>query len=43
MGYSMEITPWFFIKPVLFWTVQPNMRTDMRDIVTLGLETRLSF
>ena len=43
MGYSMEITPWFFVKPVLFWTIQPNMRTDMQDIVTLGLETRLAF
>lgn len=42
LGYSMQVTPYFFIQPKLFYVMNPNLRTDLGDIFTAGVELRLS-
>jgi porin len=43
LGYSMEISPWFTITPMVQYIIQPNTRVDLGDIITVGIATRLSF
>lgn len=42
LGYSMQVTPYFFIQPKLYYLLNPNLRTDLGDIFTAGVELRLS-
>ena len=42
LGYSMQVTPYFFVQPKLYYVLNPNLRTDLGDIFTAGLELRLS-
>ena len=42
LGYSMQVTPYFFIQPKLYYVMNPNLRTDLGDIFTAGVELRLS-
>lgn len=41
-GYSMQVTPYFFIQPKLYYVMNPNLRSDLGDIFTAGIELRLS-
>lgn len=43
LGYSMQLTPYFFVQPKLFYVMNPNIRTDLGDIFTAGVELRLSY
>lgn len=43
LGYSMELSPWFTITPMVQYIIQPNTRVDLGDIITVGIATRLSF
>jgi carbohydrate-selective porin OprB len=43
LGYSVEVSPWFTITPMIQYIIQPNTRTDIGDIITIGVATRLSF
>ena len=42
LGYSMQVTPYFFVQPKLYYVMNPNLRTDLGDIFTAGIELRLS-
>lgn len=43
IGYSAQITPYFFITPKLFYIVNPNVRRDLGNILSVGVELRVSF
>ena len=43
LGYSARITKFMFVNPKLYWVHYPNVRRDLGDIVSFGLETRVSF
>lgn len=43
LGYSFELSPWFTITPMVQYIHQPNTRTDLGDIITVGVATRISF
>ena len=42
LGYSMQVTPYFFIQPKLYYIMNPHLRSDLGDILTAGVELRLS-
>jgi len=41
-GYSARLTKFMFVNPKLYWVHYPNVRRDLGDIVSFGLETRVS-
>lgn len=43
IGYSAQITPFFFVQPKLFYVINPNVRRDLGNILSIGLELRVSF
>jgi carbohydrate-selective porin OprB len=42
IGYSSQITPYFFINPKLYYILHPNTRMDLGDTLSFGIEFRLS-
>lgn len=43
LGYSAQVTPFFFIQPKLFYIVNPNVRRDLGNTLSIGVELRVSF
>ena len=42
VGYSAQITPYLFIQPKLYYILNPNVRRDLGDLFSFGLEIRVS-
>ncbi|MFQ6538613.1 MULTISPECIES: carbohydrate porin [Aphanothece] len=42
-GYSFYLSPWFTVTPTLQYIINPNLRSDLGNILTLGVATRISF
>ena len=43
LGYSAKLTPWWFVQPGLQVVIDLYGRTDLGDIATFTLSTRVSF
>lgn len=42
-GYTAQMTKYLFLNPKLFYVKYPNVRRDLGDIWSFGLETRFAF
>jgi carbohydrate-selective porin OprB len=43
LGYSFYLAPWFTVTPTLQYIINPNLRSDLGNILTIGVATRISF
>ena len=43
IGYNAQIKPYLFITPKIYYVVNPNVRKDLGNILTAGVEFRLSY
>ena len=42
IGYSLETSPWFSMTPMVPLFIQPNTRSDLGNVLTVGVATCFS-